>query len=193
MYEIFYRLNSGGVNLTPQEIRMSLYYSRFYDMLSRVNLDPRWRRLTRPEPDLHMRDVEILLRGFAMLADGMTYKPPMMRFLNEFSKRSKKLKDEETKYYESLFLSFADRCRTLPPEAFISRIGRFSASMYEAIFAAACEKAFAEKSVEVRDIDPARLEKLKNDPEFIQASRYLTTSKENVDLRLQKARQILFA
>jgi uncharacterized protein with ParB-like and HNH nuclease domain len=193
MYEIFYRLNSGGINLTPQEIRMSLYYSGFFDMLNRVNLDNRWRRLTRPEPDLHMRDVEILLRGFAMLTDGKKYKPPMMRFLNEFAKRSKSLKEEETEYYESLFLSFADRCKTLPSEAFISRIGRFSASMYEAIFTAACESAFAKRGLDVRDIDAARLEKLKNDPQFIEASRYLTTSKENVDLRYQKAKEILFS
>ncbi|MBV8451301.1 MAG: DUF262 domain-containing protein, partial [Deltaproteobacteria bacterium] len=35
VYEIFNRLNSGGVNLTPQEIRMSLYHSDFYTMLYR--------------------------------------------------------------------------------------------------------------------------------------------------------------
>jgi len=32
IFEIFNRLNSGGVNLTPQEIRASLYYSEFYRM-----------------------------------------------------------------------------------------------------------------------------------------------------------------
>src|SRR5260370_731245 len=45
MYEIFVRLNTGGINLTPQEIRVSMYYSKFYDMLSRVNLNESWRRL----------------------------------------------------------------------------------------------------------------------------------------------------
>ena len=29
MFEIFNRLNSGGMNLSPQEIRMSLYHSDF--------------------------------------------------------------------------------------------------------------------------------------------------------------------
>jgi len=36
--EIFNRLNSGGVNLMPQEIRSSLYHSEFYEMLTRLNL-----------------------------------------------------------------------------------------------------------------------------------------------------------
>ena len=37
------------------------------------------------EADLHMRDVEILLRSFAMLIDGDQYKPSMVKFLNAFS------------------------------------------------------------------------------------------------------------
>ena len=37
MYEVFNRLNTGGINLKPQEIRTSLYHSPFYDMLYRAN------------------------------------------------------------------------------------------------------------------------------------------------------------
>src|SRR5262249_23488846 len=45
IFEIFNRLNTGGVNLTPQEIRASLYHSPFYEMLYRANHDARWREL----------------------------------------------------------------------------------------------------------------------------------------------------
>jgi uncharacterized protein with ParB-like and HNH nuclease domain len=45
IYEIFNRLNSGGINLKPQEIRMSLYHSEFLNMLARINTLPRWREL----------------------------------------------------------------------------------------------------------------------------------------------------
>jgi hypothetical protein len=57
IYEIFNRLNSGGINLKPQEIRMGLYHSDFYNMLYRMNTRQEWRRLTAiSEPDLHMKD-----------------------------------------------------------------------------------------------------------------------------------------
>jgi uncharacterized protein with ParB-like and HNH nuclease domain len=45
IHEIFNRLNSGGVNLKPQEIRTSLYYSDFYSMLYRLNTLPEWRKI----------------------------------------------------------------------------------------------------------------------------------------------------
>ena len=193
MYEIFFRLNTGGINLTPQEIRVSLYYSEFYAMLSKVNLEERWRRLTRPEPDLHMRDIEILLRGFAMLTDGRTYAPPMIRFLNLFSNKSKSFSNEDITYYESLFGTFLDQCADLPEQAFTSQTRRFSTSMYDAIFTAACEDAFASRNLEVKHIDATKLSRLKSDPEFVRATQSQTTSKANVDLRLQRARQILFS
>ena len=83
IYEVFNRLNTGGVNLRPQEIRTSMYHSDFYDMLYRVNQDKRWRSLLQDEePDIHMKDIEVLLRGFAMLIEGRKYAPSLVRFLN---------------------------------------------------------------------------------------------------------------
>ena len=68
VYEVFSRLNTGGINLRPQEIRTSMYHSEFYDMLYRLNLNSNWRKIVQTRtPDLHMKDIEIILRGFAML------------------------------------------------------------------------------------------------------------------------------
>ena len=193
IYEIFYRLNTGGVNLTPQEIRISLYYSDFYDMLTKVNLDDRWRRLTKPQPDIRMRDMEILLRGFAILFESNLYKAPMISFLNEFSKKARNFNNDKIQYAKSLFEAFLDKCDSLPDQAFQLQSGRFSASVYEAIFKAACEDAYSVNDLVVKPLDPSKLANLKNDVQFLQASGSQTTSKYNVDLRLRRAKQILFS
>jgi hypothetical protein len=191
MYEIFYRLNTGGVNLTPQEIRACVYYSKFYEMLSRINLDKRWRRVTREQPDIRMRDMESLLRGFALLINGTNYKPPMVRFLNNFSEESKKFSIKKICYLEQLFESFMVQCKNLPQNAFYSKSNRFSISMYEAIFAAICEEPYKNEKYVSEPVNVEKLSLLKNDREFIEASQFQTTSKERVALRLRKAKEFL--
>ena len=111
MFEVFNRLNTGGVNLKPQEIRTSMYHSDFYRMLYRINAETRWRKLLRSDtPDLHMKDIEILLRGFAMLVDSDNYAPSMVRFLNLFSKNCMNSSAERNEYLERLFGSFLHAC-----------------------------------------------------------------------------------
>ena len=88
MYEIFDRLNTGGVNLMPQEIRVNLYHSEFFKHLYEWNKLPEWRRLLVHEnEDPRMRDVELLLRAFALLISGDKYKPSMSSFLDNFSEK----------------------------------------------------------------------------------------------------------
>jgi len=122
------RLNTGGVNLRPQEIRTSMYHSPFYDMLYRLNLDNRWRVIVQTKvPDLHMKDIEILLRGFAMLIKYETYAPSMARFLNQFSKDSEKNSEAQNEYLEKFFQSFLAACSGLSEDAFINlRSKRFN-------------------------------------------------------------------
>ena len=90
IYEIFSRLNTGGLNLSPQEIRICLYDSPFYKMLYDLNLDKKWRTLLgKPEEDDKFRDIEIILRSFALLTEEDQYSGSMVQFLNRFSNRAK--------------------------------------------------------------------------------------------------------
>jgi len=192
IYEIFNRLNSGGINLKPQEIRISLYHSYFYEMLSRINLNLTWRRLLGlDEPDLHMKDIEILLRAFAMLIEGAKYKPSMTKFLNGFSKNCRSLDGEKIKYLENLFESFMESCADLPDNAFLSKRGRFNISLFDATFAAICGEVFSDRELLVENIDIDAVAELQSDKEFIDASQSDTARKTNVETRLKRARAIL--
>jgi hypothetical protein len=193
IYEIFHRLNSGGVNLTPQEIRVSLYHSKFYDMLDKLNRAEKWRSLLGlTEPDLHAKDIEILLRAFAMLWYRDDYKPSMTRFLNLSSRRFKKLKSEDITYCEALFNSFLTACNLLDSKAFASKLSsRFNISTFEAVFVATTAEAFAKRQLVQGSVSPEKLDVLKNDPAFIEATQRSTASSSNVALRRSKAKELL--
>ena len=77
VFEIFNRLNTGGINLTTQEIRSSIYASPFMSMLDQFTFTKNWLHLTgKRHPDINLKDTEVLLRAFAMLADGVRYREP---------------------------------------------------------------------------------------------------------------------
>ena len=191
IFEIFNRLNSGGVNLKPQEIRTSLYHSKFYEMLYRINLDANWRKLTpSPTPDLNMKDVEIILRGFAMLVNHSDYKPSMAKFLNTFSSQAKKFTDEKTKYFENLFITFVTNVVEISPKLFFNN-ERFNITIYESIFAALTEGAYANNDYNIKPTTIERVQALKQDKQFVKASQQSTVSTANVKLRIDKAKELL--
>jgi uncharacterized protein with ParB-like and HNH nuclease domain len=192
MFEIFNRLNSGGVVLKAQEIRTSLYHSKFYNNLYSINLYTNWRELLgQPQPDIHMKDVEIILRGFAMLLDSNSYKPSMTRFLNHFSKKSKGFSQDSLPYFQQLFETFCDSLIALNPRAFISAAGKFSITVFESIFVALCEEAAEKKNLEIKTTTKEKIENLKTNPDFLRASQSNTAGKTNVEERLKVAKQIL--
>lgn len=107
IYEIFSRLNTGGLNLSPQEIRGCLYTSPFYDMLYALNSNERWRNLVgKEEEDDKFRDVEVLLRSFALLYNEKDYTGSMVQFLNRFSKEAQKFTEAETEKCKNVFNDF---------------------------------------------------------------------------------------
>ena len=192
MFEIFNRLNSGGVNLTPQEIRRCMFDSKFYDMLYETNTDDKWRKLVGARiPDIHMKDVEILLRGFAMLIKGEEYRPSMVKFLNRFSQNARAFTPDYLQRLRELLQSFLSSCQGLPGDAFHSTPGRFSPMIFESVFVAACQSPFAEGKVLEGKIDLASLKALKEDGAFTNAARSKTTDTVNVKTRLERASEIL--
>lgn len=191
MFEIFSRLNSGGVILKPQEIRMSLFYSPFYDKLMELNLNVFWRKfLGKDTPDLHMGEAEVLLRAFAMLEMYDCYKSPMRAFLNVFSEKAKKFHAEKIEELAKNFNDFWSSCAELDVNCFKNERGRFVISLFEAIFVAVCEDIRAQ-GLNNRKIVRESVAKLKRDTVFIDASQQRTADRNHVLQRINKAKEYI--
>jgi uncharacterized protein with ParB-like and HNH nuclease domain len=195
MYEVFNRLNTGGINLKPQEIRTSMYHSAFYEMLYHLNALAGWRRiLAFAEPDLHMKDIEVLLRGFAMLIDAPNYAPSMVKFLNQFSRKVQRHTNAQNQYLGNLFASFLTACEALPQDAFLNKKNRrFNVALFEATFAAVCREAFPQQRPLAGQLPADKLRLLEEDGVFVEAMSEGTTQTRNVNRRLERARAVVGA
>ena len=76
VYQVFERLNAGGTQLTPHEIRVALYAGPFIEYLTGLNEDENWRDLYGHESP-RLRDEELVLRIIALYVEPGTYRRPL--------------------------------------------------------------------------------------------------------------------
>lgn len=102
IYHIFERLNTGGINLNPMEIRQCISHGEFVKALKRMNDNEDWQKiLGRSGPDKRMRDVELVLRIVALAENQSNYDKPMKGFLNNYmetKKSGRKFSELEKKF-----------------------------------------------------------------------------------------------
>lgn len=94
VHDLFHRLNTGGMPLTDQEIRNCVYSGPFNKLLMELNKNKNWRLLLgKDSPDRRLRDVELILRFFALLNGLNKYEPSMRYYLSTYQRANKDNKE----------------------------------------------------------------------------------------------------
>jgi len=107
LYEIFYRLNTGSVPLSPQELRKALKPGLFVDFAEdkASKLEGIMKILGLDKPDYRMRDVELVIRYFANKL-----------FINSYTGDLKKFMDKTCEKLNSVFETEEDKLLNLIEE-----------------------------------------------------------------------------
>lgn len=104
IFEIFRRLNTGGTPLTKQEIRNCICAGIFNDFLINLNKNDKWQTFITNEKDrTRQKDVELILRFFALYDSQNKYKKPMDDFLTLYFQEHRNANEIELKQKEILF------------------------------------------------------------------------------------------
>lgn len=89
LYEVFLRINTGSVQLSPQELRQALHPGPFSTLVSEASADSQELQMALGirVPDFRMRDAEILLRFIAYKFFISDYNGNLKYFLDETTRR----------------------------------------------------------------------------------------------------------
>lgn len=109
VYQVFERLNSGGTQLTGNEIRVALYAGKLIDFVATINRSLVWRKLYGPLSP-RLRDQELLLRVIAFFITPGTYRRPLKNYLNEFAANNRDCSSLNT---QELTVLFEESCSLL--------------------------------------------------------------------------------
>ncbi len=189
IYHIFERLNTGGSQLLGQEIRNCVYHGAFNELLNSVNTDPNWRKIIgKPVADSRMRDVEMILRFFALYFFANDYKKPMKDFLSTAMKRKRSLTDAETSALGETFRNTCTRLiGALGNFPFHGEGGRMNPAVFDAVFTTVARHPGTLAS-NFKD----RHDALINSVDFSESTSESTTDVKVVKTRLDLANERLF-
>jgi hypothetical protein len=187
MYHIFERLNTGGTLLTNQEVRNCVYHGKLIPFLNKINNHETWRKiLGKPTPDTRKKDVELVIRFFAM-RDIDAYDKPMKDFLSKYMRKNRDASDEALKTARNLFDETCEKVSSLlGNKPFHIRTG-LNAAVFDSVMTTISNN-LSSIPTDLRE----RYKRLLADADFDRATRESTTDKDRVMLRLRKANEILF-
>jgi len=189
IYHIFERINTGGIQLHPQEIRTSIYHGSFCTLLSELNKSSEWRTIYGP-PSKTMRDQELILRFFALLYYRKHYARPMKGFLNKAMGRRRNappaaIEEMRRRFEETV--SFIHR--TLRSKAFRPKRA-LNAAVFDSVMVAVAEALAGKGTTAQRAFEerfPGQYQLLLQNPDFMTAVNKSTADEEVVRARLTLA------
>lgn len=187
MYHIFERLNTGGTPLKPQEIRNCVYRGQLVNVLGELNEDPHWRSiLGKNTKDKHQKDVELVLRMFAMGYFRDEYEKPMKEFLSVVMERERHGQSKTVERFAARFRVVAELIhKQLGAKPFHVR-GPLNSAALEAVFCS----LLATKAAVAENLGK-RYDKLKEDENFLKATLYSTSDVAVVKERFARTQSIL--
>ncbi|MHA7132892.1 DUF262 domain-containing protein [Oerskovia turbata] len=188
IFQIFERLNSGGTQLTPHEIRVALYAGPLMASIESLNGDEGWRSLFGAKSK-RIRDHELIMRILALHSDSLNYSRPLKSFLNRFAQANRNIDIAE----EQSGRDFVEACRILHERVGARAFRRPGGSQVNTAQAeavcVAVMKAVGRSSV-VEDLSD-RIDVLLEDAEFVKHTGRATADRDAVETRLSRASEIL--
>jgi hypothetical protein len=186
IYKVFERLNSGGTQLTPHEIRVALYPGAFVEFLGQLNSEAGWRQVYGPISP-RLRDQEVILRILALYMRSDEYYRPLKKFLNDFLGDHRDLTKLPVEEIRGVFVQATEALAAVDARQTLRRAGqRVNAALLEAVVIAAMRRAGAGGDMGAAAIGAA-LSALARDDEITRATTVSTANEENLKSRLEVA------
>ncbi|MEQ9875977.1 DUF262 domain-containing protein [Pectobacterium brasiliense] len=191
-YDLFERLNTGGVVLHPQQIRNCVFIGEFNDFINRLSQDLNFRKVVKTTENAERNGSfeEIALKFFAYLEYVEKFDHGVKDFLNEYMKfKTNSFKNK--KELESNFKETFELLARLIPSGIVrgNRKNITPIVLYEAISVGTCNAMKVDKN----KITTAKLSSLLNDEKLKKLTTGGTNDKNKVFSRIKYVKDYLLA
>lgn len=187
VYSLFERLNTGGTNLYPQEIRVALFHGGLVELLRELNGYENWRAIFGP-PSERLKDQELILRFLAFLEDEDKYKRPLKVFLNEFLSEHRDLEGLAKEELRKVFHATCDAASVALGRKALRAESQVNAAFADAMLVGLAHRLKRGPIENPESLIEVRAGLLAN-PDFMSAVARATADEDRVTRRLSLAKE----
>lgn len=185
-FEVFERLNKGGVSLSAQEVRACIYRGPFAELLRELGEQPTFKRLVKLQ-SVHQNDgtrEELVLKFFTYLNWADKYDGNVKSLLNKYMKEAGPQLDidESRKFFNSVI---EEILKITEGPLLRKGYGNTPLNQLEAVLVGAGRILNADKKIKTPPADWL------NDAELLKSSTKGTNTKASFDARNKRAEQLL--
>lgn len=185
IYSIFERLNTGGITLQPQEIRMALYHGPFSTLLRELNVNQDWRKLV-GAVSKRLKDIELILRFFALLYYHSAYARPMKDFLNRYMAANKTLEKQSAYQLQDILSKTSNTILAALGNSAFRPERALNAAWVDALMVGVGTHILRSGNVDHTKLVEVKA-KLLSDQHFMDSISVGTSQKSKVDFRIKEA------
>lgn len=186
IFEVFERLNTTAVPLSPQEIRECIYRGSLNELLNELNHASAWREIYGPVSD-RAKDKELILRFFALKHCEDCYARPLKRFLNRYMEENS---CADSNWIEERKVEFNDvtelAAHWLPHEAFRRGTTKLNAAITDAMLVGLSRRLDHGPISSKHSLKSVAIE-LRDSKEFLDVTDRTTTDVSSVKGRIDQA------
>lgn len=205
LYQVFERINTSGSSLLPQEIRNCVSQGKFNSLLFELNKTTEWRGLFGlVTEDIRMRDLEFILRFFALSSDSFRQETKegisLKRFLNVYMSENRDAADAVLEALRARFtaavkflhanfgaVAFQNISSTHPDRL----VAKFNPTVFDSLMIAT-DFALSKNAAQLPTNPEDKRRELLADPEYRLAISKETMRTASIRTRIGKATKTLF-
>lgn len=159
-FDVFERINTGAVQLNPQEVRHGVYHGELMKLIDKLSSEKIWKEISGHKDDQRMKGGELVLRFFALLYDQENYKKPLKKFLNDFCEKYKNISEEDILNWKTTFVNtincinyvFGKNAFRIIDENGNASVKNVNSALFDAVMVAFARAEITKNSLERRDV-----------------------------------------
>ena len=183
LHYVFERINSGGIRLSPQEIRNCISDGPLLTVIREMNANKTWRSAFGKVDNARLKDQELVLRFLAMHERGKEYARPMREFLDGFADDYNDVSVEKLAELKNLFSETIKACWDAKGREAFRPVRSLNAAVFEGVMLGVAARLAQDKPPALASEIAASYDKLLQDAVFMRACERATAVEESVRIR----------